>query len=61
MKMKMKMTYTETQYIKKILTESLFLILHSCLGVKQRGDRWMPHDLSEEKKLVVGLTDVHTC
>ena len=45
-----KMTYAEIQDIMKISSGSLTRIVHDCLGVRERCDRWVPYNLSEEQK-----------
>ena len=45
-----KMTYAEIQDIMKISSGSLTRILHDSLGVRKCCTRWVPHNLSEEKK-----------
>ena len=45
-----KVTYAEIQDIMKILSGSLALILHDCLGVRKRCTRLVSHKLSEEQK-----------
>ena len=47
-----KVTYAEIQDIMKISSGSLTRILHDCLGVRKSCARWVPHNLSEEQKLL---------